>query len=323
MSTIEKAAARLVAKAKPVVSTPPEAEASGAAEINVEFRSTEDLVGELENSAPSTGISVNDVDSVQSRAEPPVELHQTCELDFVWLAENGFLVPGHNNPQQAQEFRRIKRPLLLNQQPKLAADYALPTNVIFITSALSGEGKTFVSLNLALSLAAELDKNVLLIDGDVAKGDLSNWMGIHEQPGLADLLVSSQGYGESVIIDTNVDRLQVMPCGKMVQNLDELYASTLMDTLISGLASYDQDRILLIDGPPLIATTEASVLARHVGQVVMVVEANKTPQSAVEQAASQLEGCQLVSMLLNKASASSSAGYGYGYGYGQDAQDAG
>ena len=109
MSTIEKAAARLVAKAKPVVSTPPEAEASGAAEINVEFRSTEDLVGELENSAPSTGISVNDVDSVQSRAEPPVELHQTCELDFVWLAENGFLVPGHNNPQQAQEFRRIKR----------------------------------------------------------------------------------------------------------------------------------------------------------------------------------------------------------------------
>lgn len=92
---------------------------------------------------------------------------------------------------------------------------------------------------------------------------------------------------------------------------------------MAGLAGYDRDRVILIDGPPLIDTTEAAVLARHMGQVVMVVEANKTPQSAVEQAAGQLEGCQLVSMLLNKASASSSAGYGYGYGYGQDSQVAG
>ena len=298
MSTIEKAAAKLVSKKKTV-------------------QPSESVADKSDIQTPAVAVQVSEVDNktVENTA-PTTVLHQTCELDFEMLAENGFLVPGHNNPQQSQEFRRIKRPLLLNQQPKIAAELPLPTNVIFITSALPGEGKTFVSLNLALSLAAELDKRVLLIDGDAAKQDLSRWMGIAEQPGLVDLLTSGKPYAESSIIDTNVERLQVMPCGSMVDNLDELYASRLMDTLLSGLASFDSNRILIVDGPPLIATTEAAVLARRMGQVVLVVEANKTPQSAVEQAAAQLEGCQLVSTLLNKATGSSSAGYGYGYGYG-------
>jgi len=323
MSTIEKAAARLVSKAKPAV---PVILATDVAQSDSTAEIPQERVKVVEPSIVENNLGKNvdinndsPVEADGSKA-PDVVFQHTCELDFELLAENGFLVPGHNNPQQSQEFRRIKRPLLLNQQPKLAAEFAKPTNVIFITSSLPGEGKTFVSLNLALSLAAELDKRVLLVDGDVAKRDLSRWMGIDEQPGLADLLVSGQPYGESTLIDTNVDRLQVLPCGKLVHNLDELFASTLMDTLISGLADFDRDRIIIIDGPPLIATTEAAVIARQMGQVVMVVEANKTPQSAVEQAAMQLDGCQLVSMLLNKASASSAGGYGYGYGYGQDAQ---
>lgn len=200
----------------------------------------------------------------------------------------------------------------------------IPTNVILITSAVPGEGKTFVSLNLALSLAAELDRRVLLIDGDAAKGDLSRWMGIHGQLGMVDLLRKGRGYGESAIIDTNVERLEVMPCGELPDNLDEIYASHLMETFIEGLAAHDPSRIVVIDGPPLIATTEASVLARRMGQVVMVVEANKTPQALVEQAAGQLEGLQCVSLLLNKATGTGTSGYGYGgygYSYGNDEQN--
>lgn len=307
MSTIEKAAAKLVAKKKIIPPSDKEIEnrAPEMGDISVEVGKKDNKVVEKDGVTPPSNI-----------------IHQTCQLDFEMLAENGFLVPGHDNHQQSQEFRRIKRPLLLNQQPKIAAELSRPTNVIFITSAMPGEGKTFVSLNLALSLAAELDKRVLLVDGDAAKQDLSRWMGIDEQPGLVDLLVSGQSYGESSIIDTNVERLQVMPCGAMVDNLDELYASHLMDSLLSGLASFDPSRILIVDGPPLIPTTEASVLAQRMGQVVLVVEANKTPQSAVEQAASQLQGCQLVSTLLNKAtgSANTAYGYGYGYGYGQQAK---
>ncbi len=301
MSTIEKAAAKLVSKKKTI---PPS------------DKDTENHAAEMDTISVEVAEIGNKVDVNEAINGATAIIHQTCELDFELLAENGFLVPGHDNHQQSQEFRRIKRPLLLNQQPKVAAGLPLPTNIIFITSAMPGEGKTFVSLNLALSLAAELDKRVLLIDGDAAKQDLSRWMGINEQAGLVDLLVSGQPYGESAVIDTNVDRLQVMPSGAMVDNLDELYASHLMDTLLSGLASFDPNRILIVDGPPLIATTEASVLAQRMGQVVLVVEANKTPQSAVEQAASQLAGCQLVSTLLNKATGSANTAYGYGYGYG-------
>ena len=320
MSTIEKAAARLVAKAKPIV---PRVEVSieTSSQLPAESTAISIEATELKTEFVTAVDEQVNKDDVLSDEIQPVEVGHTCELDFQWLAENGFLVPGHDNLQQAKEFRRIKRPLLLNQQPSLAAELPLPANVIFITSALPGEGKTFVSLNLALSLAAELDKHVLLIDGDTAKGDLSKWMGIYDEPGLVDLLTSGNDQGEGSIIDTNVERLKVMPCGKVVDNIDELYASELMGRLLSGLANFDENRVIVVDGPPLIATTEASVLASRMGQVVMVVEANKTPQSAVEQAAAQLEGCQLVSMLLNKASASVGSGYGYSYGYGRDAQE--
>ena len=143
-------------------------------------------------------------------------------------------------------------------------------------------------------------------------------MGIDGEPGIVDLLAEGQGYGESAIVDTNVDQLQVMPCGTRADNLDELYASSLMATLVSGLACYDSNRIVIIDGPPLMATTEASVLARCFGQVVLVVAANETPQSVVEQASSQVADCQLVSMVLNKSTTATGGSYGYGYEYGDE-----
>lgn len=303
MSTIEKAAARLAGR--PRVAAPPALDSPKGDNATSSAREM------LPEQAPEVQFSESADHQTTTRSQA-----YDLDLDLPWLAENGFLVPGHENPNQASEFRRIKRPLLLNTQAGIAHSQPLPTNSIFITSSLPGEGKTFLSFNLALSLAAELDKSVLLIDGDAAKGDLSRWMGIHGQPGLVDLLITKQGYGDSAVIDTSIDHLQVMPCGTRVDNLDELYASSLMENLMSGLASQDPNRIVIIDGPPLIATTEASVLARCMGQVVMVVEANETPQSTVEQAAAQLADCQLVSMVLNKSTTVATGGYGYGYGYG-------
>ncbi|NOX50371.1 MAG: AAA family ATPase [Gammaproteobacteria bacterium] len=300
MSTIERAAARLVNKPK-------------VNKVVVDGAELAEAPVSQASQVANPGVSKSAPAIVDKKSD---KFHgKSCELDFGWLDENGFLVPGHNNQQQSQEFRRIKRPLLLNLQPTIKEVNAKPTNVIFVTSALPGEGKTFVSLNLALSLAAEIDRKVLLVDGDAAKGDLSRWLGIHGEPGLVDLLTQRNALAHRYAIDTNVDRLNVMPCGEHLENLDELYASDSMGVLLQSLADEDDSRVIVVDGPPLIATTEAAVLAHRMGQVVVVVEANKTPQSAVEQAVGQLEGCQLVSMLLNKASASASAGYGYGYGY--------
>ncbi len=307
MSTIEKAAARLV-------KTPKSERQGDKIADNPSLREIEEVPVQ---SAPEESHSGNKEKRTEPTAHPsrPDLLHdRTCELDFTMLLENGFLVPGHTNAKQSQEFRRIKRPLLLNLQPQVQENQVKPTNVIFVTSALPAEGKTFISLNLALSLAGELDRSILLIDGDAAKGDLSRWMGINEEPGLVDLLTAKNGYGEGSIIDTNVDRLSVMSCGEKAENLDELYASDLMVSIINGLAHKQPNRVIVVDGPPLLATTEAAVLAQLMGQTVMVVEANKTPQAAVEQAISHLEGSQLVNLLLNKTQGTSANGYGYGYG---------
>ena len=246
----------------------------------------------------------------------PRSLSYTCELDFAWLAENGFLVPGHSDEQHALEFRRIKRPLLLNTQRVKAEREKYPANLILVTSSLPAEGKTFVALNLALSLAAEVDRTVLLIDGDVATGDLSRWMGIYEEPGLADLLVAGKRNTDGLVFETNVDRLEVLPCGRLTENLDELFASEFMDDFMGSLARQSTQRILVVDGPPLLATTEASVLAHHMGQIVMVVEVNKTPQVAAQQAVDQIKDCKNVSVLLNKVTRSeATTRYGYGNGY--------
>ncbi len=325
MSTIEKAAARLVKKQKPlpqVVQQPPAFEeepapvvaSSADATLQAPEEKTVAVPHATAPPAPEPPPAVATPAPQASLTEVVVE-HE-CQIDFEHLGAHGFLVPGHENAVTNREFRRIKRPLLLNTREAVAAKYPKPNNVIFITSAVSGEGKTFVSMNLALSLAGELDRSVLLVDGDAAKGDLSTWMGIHGEKGLVDLLQESNGYGESTVIGTNVDRLSVMPSGRFTDNLDELYASELMDTLVYGMARRDPNRLIVIDGPPLLATTEAAVLARLAGQVLLVVEASKTSQHVVQQALGQLEGCQLASALLNKASESSEAGYGYGYGYG-------
>ena len=319
MSTIEKAAARLTANSnakpteKPFEASEPERTPANTLES---FNDASDDT--LRNNNIFEQMSEQDeVHNPEQDAGSSIrKSDKKCELEFQYLADNGFLVPGFQNNRHAHEFRRIKRSLLLNQQPKLAAKMPLPTNVIFVTSALPGEGKTFASFNLALSLAAELDKEVLLIDGDAAKGDLSRWMSIDTEIGLVDILTSGRSSAEEDVIDTNIERFSVMSCGKNTDNLDELYASSLMTKFLADLANFNKDRMIIVDGPPLLATTEAAVLAFRMGQVVMVVEANKTPQNAVEQAVSQIANCQLVNLLLNKGTAGAGSSYGYGYGYG-------
>jgi len=317
MSTIEKAAARLVKRRQPGDDSS-EGFYQGEPVGSITEKAT------LEAEAPLLSDSLGGTPTPLGSQSKPVNTGaqgylKTCEMDLETLRAAGFLVPQHENLKQSQEFRRIKRQLLVNLQESVRKDCLHPTNVIYITSALPGEGKTFVSMNLALSLAGELDRTVLLVDGDAAKGDLSRWTGIHDEPGLVDLLVNKNGYSESSVIATNVEHLSVMSCGIRTDNLDELYASELMEGLLAGMAARDPNRIIVIDGPPLLATTEAAVLARLMGQTVVVVEANKTPQAAVTQAVSQIARSQLVSLLLNKAASLDSSqygGYGYGYGYG-------
>lgn len=237
------------------------------------------------------------------------------DLDLEALAAQGFLTPNAPRTHMADQYRVIKRPLIKNAMGKGAATIN-HSNLIMVTSALPGEGKSFTSLNLALSIAAELDNTVMLVDADVARPSVLRMLGLPQGPGLLDVLEDSVDMS-SVLLRTNVDKLTILPSGTPHPKATELLASDAMTQLLEDMAKRYPDRIIIFDSPPLLLTTEARVLASHMGQIVVVVHADKTLQSAVQQAVSTIESCPVKMLLLNRARTTTGGGYGYGYGYGQ------
>jgi protein-tyrosine kinase len=237
------------------------------------------------------------------------------ELDLKRLEAAGYVTPVSPRSQIADELRVIKRPLLDNVKAKAAGGDG-NANRIMITSALPGEGKSFLAVNLAMSIAMELDSTVLLVDADVASRSVAEILGMPRAEGLMEVLTEPDRDLADVLIRTNVPKLSVLQAGSPHARATELLASEAMARLVEELATRYADRILIFDSPPLLVTTEARALASHMGQVVLVVEADRTTRGAVEQASAALEACPVVLSVLNKATQSDLGSYGYGYGYG-------
>jgi len=231
-------------------------------------------------------------------------------LDLHALELSGHLVPSQRRTPLAEEFRHVKRPLLT-----IARDTGLESRrqtLIMVTSALSGEGKTFCAINLAMSMAAEIDRSVLLVDADVVQPNLLRRLGVPAMPGLLDLLTDPTLELSQVVAATNVPKLSILSAGTPNAMSTELLASEAMERLLASMAEDHPDRVVIFDAPPLLLTSEAQVLASRVGQVVMVVEAGRTQRQALAQAFAQLEACPVVMPLLNKAQHSAlPLGYGY------------
>jgi len=210
--------------------------------------------------------------------------------------------------------RIIKRPLLANTRDAEAR--AIPrANLIQVVSAMPGEGKTFFAINLAMSIAMEVDHSVLLVDADVLRPSVLARLGIEPSPGLMDVLDPKQKIDMAdVMLRTNVPKLSLLPSGTANAKSTEMLASAAMAELLDELAAKYSDRIIVFDSPPLIPTTESRVLASRVGQVVMVVEAENTTHAQVAQAYTAVEQCPVVLSVLNKCS-SKGGREAYGYGY--------
>ena len=189
-------------------------------------------------------------------------------------------------------------------------------NLIMVTSAIAGEGKSFTAINLALSIATELDNTVMLVDADVARPSVLRVLGLPPSPGLLDLVLDESIDMSSVLLKTNIDKLSILPSGTPHERATELLASDAMIRLLKNVASRYPDRIVIFDSPPLLLTTEARVLASHMGQIVMVVRAETTLQADVQNALSAIHSCPVKLLVLNQARTASNGGYGYGYGYG-------
>jgi receptor protein-tyrosine kinase len=235
-------------------------------------------------------------------------------IDLEALAASGFITPEAQRSQIADEFRVIKRPIIRNAHERTGAR-AERANLVMVTSAIPAEGKSFVALNLAMSIALELDSTALLVDADVANPSLMQMT--HLPPaskGLLDLLTSPDVKLPDVLLRTNVEKLSLLPSGTAHGRATEMLASETMAALVEEMASRYPDRILIFDSPPLLATTEARALASHMGQILMVVEADRTAQAMVKHALETIESCPVVMMLLNKAPRPEVGSY-YGHHY--------
>jgi protein-tyrosine kinase len=221
-------------------------------------------------------------------------------------------VPAQARSQLAEQMRIIKRPLLANARGESAQALSRP-NLIQVVSAMPGEGKTFFAINLAMSIAMEVDLSVLLVDADVLRPSVLARCGIEPARGLMDVLQSPSIELHDVMLRTNVAKLSILPAGTANAQSTELLASGAMESLLDELASKFADRIVVFDAPPLIPTTESRVLASRVGQVVMVVEAGKTTHAQVSQAYAAVEQCPVVLSVLNRARGNSGEAYGYYY----------
>jgi exopolysaccharide/PEP-CTERM locus tyrosine autokinase len=207
--------------------------------------------------------------------------------------------------------RVVKRPIMRNALG-VRGVRVRNGNLVMVTSAVSGEGKTFTSINLAMSLATELDTRVLLVDGDVAHPGLPRVLGIPQSPGLLDLLTTPGLAIGDTLLHTNIPMLSIMPAGSIHRRATELLASEQMAELLRELGSRYADRIIVFDSPPILAATESRVLASHMGQILMVVAADSTLQSEVSLALQAIDSCEIVHMMLNKATRTDVGAY-YGY----------
>jgi protein-tyrosine kinase len=242
-------------------------------------------------------------------------------IDLKRLAEMGMVTPDRPKSSIAEEYRVIKRPILKN-----ILEGGVPNGRrIMVTSSLPGEGKSFTAINLAISIAMELDHTVLLVDADVSKPSILKTMGLKPDLGLMDVLSEQDLDLASALLKSDIPKLSILPAGMPHERATELLASEAMNRLVDDLSSRYADRVIIFDSPPLIPTTEARVLATHMGQVVMVVEAGRTTNGALRQALSTIEACPIKLMVLNKAREGGPGGYygyGYGYGYGHAAETA-
>jgi len=307
-SLIEKAAQRLeqLRKAGVDIDPAPPTEAAPAASAAPAAPRAPD---------PALALSPRPAPAVARAPQVPETSSRAVTLNLDALVQEGYVTPTAERSAIADQFRVIKRPLLANATGKGAAPVE-HGNLIMVTSAMPGEGKSFTAVNLAMSMALELDYRVLLVDADVARPSLRKVFNLPAGPGLLDLLVDPSVQMSDVLLRTNVDKLSLLLSGTPTARATELLASDSMTRLIEDMGNRYPDRIIIFDSPPLLLTTEARVLASHMGQIVLVVQAEKTLQSQLRHALTTIEACPVKLLVLNQARGGDQDAFGYGYGYG-------
>lgn len=308
LSSLPPEPARKKAKKPPAAEAeaPPPAEAAPEAEI------LEPVVEAAPVVEPAKASPRKDI----AKAAPAVVPTRQGTIDRDRLGARGMIVPGAPVTGISEEYRIVKREIIRNfggtaNRPLLPRGHR-----VLIASANPGEGKTFSAVNLALSLAVEADHDVLLIDADIAKPSVLETLGLEDGPGLMDALADPHLPLGDCLIQTDIAGLKVMPAGTAHMHDTELLASARTEALLAQLEAGAPGRILILDSPPVLAASPAAVLAGHVGQLIMVVRADTTLESALRDAIGLMGACPHIQLLLNGVKFSP-GGRRFGTYYGQ------
>jgi len=239
-------------------------------------------------------------EDLPARSQGLAQVKRKIQLNLESLAQKGYLTLDGMHGSLAEQYRHLKRPLLKIASGRGGGQVPY-SNLIALTSALQGEGKTFTAFNLGMSIAMERDISVLLVDSDLVVRSLTNLVGLEDAPGLTDVLIDSDVSVAEVIVGTDVPKLSVIPAGRVRHQTTELLASERMRELAHELSTRYSNRVILFDTAPILITSQALVLDALVGQVVVVVEEGKTSQNAIKDAVSLLEKSKDVGIVLNKS----------------------
>ena len=242
---------------------------------------------------------------------------QRHAIDREHLRAAGFIVPGDPVTALLEEFRLVKRGLMLAAAESRAGIGAPHGERILIASAHSGEGKTWCAVNLALAIAAEKDNEVLLVDADFAKPSVLSTLGLPGGPGLMDALADPSLAVEDCVVGTDVAGLYVLPAGRTTNSDTEFLAANRAALVLERLSEHSPSRLSIFDSPPVLAASPAAELASIVGQTLVVVRAERTGEAALKDTLSLLAGCEDIKLLLNGVQFSPTGRrFGSYYGYG-------
>jgi exopolysaccharide/PEP-CTERM locus tyrosine autokinase len=309
MSIIERVA-ELLGSVPQAHQNPSAAEKADTFGANLIERAANDISRRAE--FPEDGVLASGSTVGQRPARPLGRTTRIVRIDRERLRRQNMITPDGERSVIGESFRRVKRRILANAASPGSG--APPANLVLVTSALAGEGKTFCAINLAISIALEMDRTVLLVDADVAKPSVPQALGVVAEKGLLDVLIDRRIDLAEVLCKTDIDKLTLLAAGTPHQHATELLASDAMRALLKEMAERHHNRIVIFDSSPLLAASEAGVLASQVGQIVVVVEAGKTSEAALKDALDRIDSSRVTGLLLNKGEIPS-LGYGYG-GYG-------
>jgi len=220
-------------------------------------------------------------------------------VDMTSLFRAGMIDWNRVRSRVSEEFRLVQRQIVRTAFTAAGAEPGF-SNLLMITSSIPGEGKSFTALNLAACIARQRDHHVLLIDIDSKRDSFCMALGLGDAPGLLDLAANPELEATQVMARTAIENLSVLPIGIERDLGPELFASKQMTKLIQAIGRRYADRLIVLDAPPTLSTSDPAALAPIVGQVLFVVEAERTQREEVVSSLDLLQACPTITLLLNK-----------------------